>query len=536
MMSLLLGAVAFVLLIACADVANLMLVRATGRGREMAVRAALGAGRARLMRQLLTESLLLALFGGLIGVVLAAWGLDLIRAATPHSILQAMPDLNRLGIDTRILVFTFAISLVTGLLFGFMPALRGSGFGLGLAMREGERGTLATRHTNRMRSALVSAQVALALVLFSAATLLMQAFRDQVNANPGFRSGEVLTFWLSGTPDRYPDGASLAVLQRQLMERLEGLPEVETVAITNSYPLSGEGFRPAVTIEGRTLPEAADRPAIHARLVSAGYLEMLGVPLQRGRMMSGQDDDNAAPIALISRAMANGFFGGQDPIGQRLRIEGDSARTIVGVVGDVFDWRTGTESHAYVYVPSLQWRPRSFAVMARLRAPVSTALPAIRREVFAIDPAMPVWRPMTMDEVLDESLFNSRFGAASMSVFAIVALVLAGIGVFGVMAYVVGQRSYELGVRMALGARTADIRRLMLWHGFRPVLLGVALGLTGALAARRAVIGFVHVEGATTWADLWLAAFFLLGVSLLAVWIPTRRATRVDPIVALRAE
>jgi predicted permease len=530
MLQLLWGAVGFVLLIICADVANLLLARAAGRNREMAVRAALGASRGRLLRLLLTESALLACAGGALGLLLATWLLDLCLALLPAEVTTFDPRIASIGVDVRVMTYGLGAAFATALIFGIAPALRAASGDLKSRLMDGARAGGGGPGTHRARFTLVAAQFALALLLLAGAATFMAGLLAQMRANPNLNRNLVAA-WL-----RLPDDVEDSRLAISLLrERLALEPVIQEAAVTFAYPLSGEGFRPAFEVPGRPAAPDAERPWTHVRLVSENYLPLIGVPLLHGRALQATDREGAVSVAVVSAAFATRFFAGEDPLGQRIVIDGDEGpRTIVGVVGDITDWRTGTSSDAYVYAPVMQWAPQGFAVMLRSAGNRTQAVAALRRAAQDVDPRMTPVRPVSMGEVLDESVSAQRFAATLLGVFALLALILAGIGVFGVMAYVVGLRVHEMGVRMALGARPADVRRHVVVLGLRPVLAGIAIGLLLALTARRILDSIVVGAGSTRATAPFIAAGVLALIAVLALWIPARRATRADPVAALR--
>jgi putative ABC transport system permease protein len=534
MVLILLGAVGFVLLIACADVANLLLARASGRARDTAIRTALGASRGRLVRQLLTESLMLSVGGAIIGIVFAWWALDMVRAALPAMILEFAPRLATLSVDARVLVYTGAIALASALIFGLAPAWRGSRPDLTGVLKEAERGSTAGPRRQRLRATLVGFQVAVALVLLAGAGITMRSFLAQQNANPGFRSNNLLAMWVSPSQAAYPEPEQLRTFQGAITERIGALPDVEAVALSNAYPLSGEDARWPFSVDGRPAEEEQLTTAI--RMVTPGYLRVLGVTFHSGRDFEAADGPDGRPVTIASESFVRRFFPGEDPIGKRITLEGDSSREIIGVVSDVQDWKTASTSMAMLYTPMSQLAQRTVAIVVRTRRDPATSADAIRRAVYSVDANVPVYGIRTMSDVVDDAVFNQRLASSMMAVFSVIALLLAVIGVYGVMAFAVSQRTHELGIRMALGARAHNVTRDVVTQGMRPVCLGVAFGIAGALGMARLLERILFDAGGPEIVPLGGAAVVLVLAALLAIALPVWRATRVDPMIALRNE
>jgi len=532
----LLGAVGFVLLIACADVANLLLARATGRRREFAVRTALGAARSRLVRQLLTESVVLAAVGAVLGLLLAAWGLSAIESALPLAMIQSMPRLGGFEVDGSVLGFTGVLTVATGVLFGLVPALRATrGNVRDDLVAEGR--TTADRSRGRLRSTLVAIEVALALVLLTGSGLMIRSFLNQVLANPGFHPDHLLTFWTSLPQSRYPDGPSIARFQARALEELDALPAVEGVAAVNVVPLSGEGARTDFTIVGATVAGEATQPTTQYRLVSANYFQLLGIPLVRGRLIDERDRVGGVPVAVVNRALAGRYFPGRDPIGERIILEGDTVpREIVGVVENAVDWRMSDRSGVLLYLPFQQRRSARIGFLVRTSVAPAGVADGARRTVAAIDPDQPIYDIQPLRELVDFSLFTQRVSAGLLGVLAVIALLLAAVGVYGVMAFGVGQRVHEIGIRMALGARAAEILRLVMRQGMAPVGVGLAVGAVGALTLTRVLRRLLFQVNPTDPVTFGLTGAVLVAVAALAVYLPARRATRVAPVEALRYE
>ncbi|MGH7469875.1 MAG: ABC transporter permease [Longimicrobiales bacterium] len=539
-MAVLFAAVGFVLLIACADVANLLLARSAPRRREVAIRTAIGASRGRLVRQMLTESLLLAVVGGLLGLVIAVWVLAAISGVTPPSILQFVPRLADLSIDRTALLYNAGLCALTALLFGLAPALRSSRADLSEALKERDRGHIPGRSRHRLSGSLVVLELALSLVLVIGAALMVQSLVKQQRANPGFQADNLFTAQIAPNPARYNSAEAMRAFQRELLARTSALREVVAAATVNALPLSGEAPAWQFGIPGRTF-DANDPPSAQARLISAAYFDVMGLPLLRGRAFTDLDREGTQPVAVVSRSFAARYFPDQNAVGQRLTIPQEEVpREIVGVVSDVHDWRlgfaSGSAAAAFIYVPHTQ-RPRGVInLIVHARAADAAVFAALRRTLFQLDPEQPLFQTSSMRELVNFSLFSQSITTTLLGLLALVALVLAICGVYGVMAYAVTQRTYEFGVRQALGATRAELLLMVLRQGAFPVGLGLLGGLTGAVllagSLRRLLFGVEPVNPVTFGG----AALILALVSVLATAIPALRATRVAPVTALRSE
>ena len=521
----LLGAVGLVLLIACANVAGLLVARGASRQREFALRLALGAGSGRLVRQVLTESVVLALLGGGLGILAASWGVDLIRALAPNSI----PRMGEVTIDGRILGYTVALSLVSGVLFGLTPALAGARGPLAQALREGDR---AAGGRARLRSGLVVVEVALSVVLLTGAGLLLRSFGALLAVEPGFDGRNVLTMLTILPPSRYPDQAAQRHFTGTAIERLRLLPGVRAAGAVNTLPLSNLGGRTTIRLEGSS--EESEAPVSY-RIVAGEYLQSLGIGLLRGRGLTAADSAGTQLVALLSQAAARRFFGEVDPIGRRIQLGNDQApRTVVGVVRDVRDEGLDRSSTPLVYYPYAQGPEPIITLVLRSDGDPHELLPSIRRELAAIDPEQSVFLVRTMTELEASTLEQRRFHLLLLGGFAATALGLAAIGLYGVIAYSVTQRTREIGIRVALGAGPGVVQRLLFREGISLALTGVALGLVGALVTSRLLASQLVGVGPLDPASIGGAVGLLLGVTVVAIFIPARRATRVDPLVALR--
>lgn len=531
-MLLLFGAVGLVLLIASANVANLMIVRAAGRSQEIAIRLALGAGRWRIMRQLLTESILLACLGGACGWLLAIWGIDLLLALSP----DGTPRLSEVRLDYQVFAFTLLLSVMTGVVFGLFPALAASKADLNQTLKEGGRSATAGSGRHRLRSALVIAEVALALVVLIGAGLLIKSFARLQKVSPGFDPNGLTTMliWLSDA--KYLEASRRVAFMQQLRTRLGVLPDVQSVAIANDLPIRGNDSSNFPIIEGHPTPAPHERILTGVHVISPGYFRAMGIPLLKGRELTERDNQNAPPVMVINETAARRLWPGEDPIGKRLMFGSDNSPWIevIGIVGDVKHDGLHEDAGPHVYGSHLQvpWPTLKVAVRSRLDPAMVATI--VRRETQGIDPSQPVSDVKTMDEIMADSVAPRRFALTLFSLFAGVAMVLTVIGIYGVLAYIVTERTPELGIRMALGAQTHNVLRLVAGQGLKLALSGVGIGLLGALALTRLMKGLLFEVSATDPLTFALIALLLAGVALLACWIPARRAAKIDPIVALR--
>jgi putative ABC transport system permease protein len=546
------SAVALVLAIACADVANLLLARAATRRREMALRAAIGASRRRLVRQLLTESVLLSLLGAASGLALASWSLSLLQTANP----LALPGFVHLGLDWRVLGVTTGIAVLTGLAFGVAPALAASDIGLlgqpqraaGLyeSLKEGARGGSARSH--RARHLLITAEVALALVLLMAAGLLLRSLDGLRRFDPGFRADGLASARLTLPALRY-DEPRAAAFAEELRARVRALPGVSAVALSSDVPLAGGSSATLVTIEGRPDQTQDGGIRVYRHLVSDGFFAAMGTAIRRGREFTREDTDRGphAGVAVISESMARRFWPGGDPVGQRLRVgstgvTSSRGRTwdsvlIVGVAADLKHRRLieAATADPDLYLPFAQLPARTFSLLARAEGE-AVAVDTLRREVRAVDAAVPLSDVRTMRELLRGQTAGARFNAALLAAFAAVALILATVGVYGVVGYAVAQQTREIGTRMALGARPRDVVRMVVGQGFHPVAVGLAAGTVAAVGCTRVLQGLLVGVGPTDLPTLAVAGAVLAATAVLAAYVPARRASRLDPVAALRSE
>ena len=531
-LQVLFGAVGFVLLIACANVANLSLVRAATRQKEVAVRMALGAGRLRIARQMLTESLLLALAGGALGVFLAAWGVELIVAFSGNNI----PPSAQIGIDRVALGFTLGVSLLTGLLFGLAPALQAIRPRLSETLKVGGKGASQSAPRNRTRNLLVVFETAIAAVLLIGAGLLIRSYIRLQNVDPGFDAANVLTMRINLPRDKYNSPEKAGSFWGRLQDSLAALPGVETVGMITELPLSGQPNDTPFTVEGRPPVQPNERFGSDFRRVNQDYLRSMRIPLRRGRGFTEQEVRQNSQVVLVSETLASAVFPNEDPLGKRLLL-GLNEQTpfeIIGVVGDIRHRTLEAAPAATMYLPMLNTGGTNLTIRAA-GDPLSLTA-AVRREVMAIDRDQPIAAVRTMEQALSESLSAPRYRTALLGLFAVVALLLAAIGIYGVIAYATAQRTHELGVRMALGAQSKDVLKLIIGQGIKLALAGVLLGLGGALALTRLVNTLLFGVSATDPLTFAVIGLLLTLVALLACWIPARRATKVDPLVALHYE
>ena len=530
----LLGAVGFVLLIACANVANLLLSRANARAREMAVRTALGATRGRILRQLLTESLLLAFLGGAAGLLVALWGVDLLVAAGPSSV----PRLGQVALDAYVLAFTFLVSIATGVLFGLAPALQISRPNLNETLKDGGRGSTEGGARGRVRNLLAVSEVALSLVLLVGAGLFIKSFVRLVTSDPGYRTDRllVLTIPLSS---KYSKPEEQSEFFRQLVARVTGLEGIEAAGATTTLPLAETDIVHDFKIAGRPVPAPGMEPTARYGVVTPGFFDTVGMRMRVGRGFTDADTAGAPNVVVVNEAFAEKFFPGEDAVGQRLlsASEGHRDGVIVGVVGDVRQFALDEPPVPHFYVSQFQQPDDSMYFVVRTSvADPRQLVPAVRRAVAELNPEQIIWQTRTMEELLSKSVAARRFSVVLLVTFAALALVLAALGVFGVMTYVVSQRTHEIGIRLALGADRRDVLRLVLGRGLKLALIGVGAGLLAALALTRVVAELLYGVSATDPSVFALVGLLLAAVAVAACYVPARRAMRVDPMAALRYE
>ncbi len=532
MLLVLLGSVGFLLLIACVNVANLSLARATSRHREIAVRSVLGAGGFRIARQLLTESLLLASAGCAFGLVFAWWGVAALVALSPEN----LPRLQSVRVDAPVLFFAALITVATALLFGLAPAFAVLREDVNKSLKDGDRGSTASADRGRLRDWLVTAEIALALVLLTGGGLLMRTFFNLQHVNAGFEAAQVLTFHTDLPGKRYAADGSFIRFYKDLTARIQSLPGVESVGVSSDVPWTGYDDNSTFDIEGRP---ANPNETVEARyhFVSPDYFRAMGIPLISGRFYALTDDDKSPKVIVVNSALAAKYFPGQSALGKRLDLWGNKGVEIVGVVGDVKDTPDASQAKAAFYFPDWQFSDRSDrTVVVRAQSDLVTLAAEVRREVLAIDKDLPITKVVPMDEIGAHAISNARFTMLLVASFAGLALLLAAVGIFGVMSYSVTQRTHEIGIRMALGAQQQDVLGMVVSQGSRLAIAGVGFGLLAALILTRAMTTLLYGVSAS---DPWTfagVAIVLVGVALFACYLPARRAARVDPIVALRHE
>ena len=535
---LLLGAVGLVLLIACANIINLMLVRSASRQKEIAVRAALGAGRLRLLRQLLTESITLSLLGGGAGILLGSWGVQALLALNPI----ALPQYNKIGIDLTVLGVTLGASILTGIVFGLAPAWQTLKFDLHSTLKEGGRTAIADRSQRRLSSLLVIAETAMAMVLLIGAGLLLKSFAHLLDVKPGFVTENVLTMQIGLPNATYQDPQKRAAFLKQLETNLAAAPEVSSVGLVTRLPLMSalNNITSFLAIEGREVPPG-ERPEIDFRRASTGYFRTMGIPLLSGRLVTEQDVTNNTSSVLINEAMAKRFFSGEDPVGKRISTANSTGQqtqwqTIVGVVGSVRHLGLDVEPRPEIYYHTNSSPPFGPVVVIRTTSDPQRLISIARAKVRELDRDVPISNVNTMEQLVAQSVAQRRFGMFLVGIFAALALVLAVVGIYGVVSYSVAQRTNEIGVRMALGASASDVLRMVLKNGMTLALIGVGIGLAAAFAVTRLMVAMLFDVKPTDVATFAIVSVGLILVALLACYVPARRAMKVDPLVALRYE
>jgi len=547
------AAVAFVLLIACANIANLLLARAQSRQKEMAIRSAMGAGRWRIARQLLTESVLLALIGGSLGILFARWGIALILYISP----DAIPRAKEISLDWRVLVFTIGLSFVTGFLFGLVPALQAGVVDVHETLKETGRGT-SGKHW--LRSSLVIAEVATTLVLLVGAGLMIRSFYRLQQVNPGFSYDHLTSFSVALPQKKYASNEQTEQFYNRLLENLRGLPGVEATAAASGLPLGNNGWQTSFTVDGQPPPPREQTPLMEACLVTPDYFRAMNIPLRSGRYFNDHDDRSALAgkdlskysetereIAalnsiVIDEEFARRYWPNEDPVGKRIRLGNDTdpktpVLTVLGVVGRVKMEGLGTDSkRVQGYFPFAQIPNGSMTVILKAAGDPNQLIAAVRQQVKAVDPNQPIYSIKSMDEIRAESVAPERLNLTLLSLFAGIALVLAIVGIYGVMSYTVTQRTHEIGIRMAIGAQPRDVFRMVIRQGMLLALIGVVCGLVGAFGLTRLMASMLFGVEPTDPVTFAAIAVLLTGVALIACYVPGRRATKVDPVISLRYE
>jgi putative ABC transport system permease protein len=538
MLFILLGAVGFVLLIACTNVANLMLARAGQRDREIAIRAAVGASRLRLIRQLLTESVLLSVIGGLAGLLVSLWAVAVFIKLSPGDI----PRINEASVDLRLLGFTLLVSLVTGLAFGLLPAFHATRTNLNTSLKEGSTKATEGRQRRGARNILVVSEIALAQVLLLGAALLAISYLRVTEINPGFNPDRVLTAKIAPSNKKYPDAKSRSTFYSTVLERLQSLPGVESAGMVMNLPLTGSSMNRGFRAEGRPEPKADENVAMDFQIVSPNYFSTLEIPIKRGRALAETDTETSEPVIVINETMARQYWPNEDPVGKRLAI-GESSqdrgwRTIVGVVSDNRHASLSEPAVPTSFIPYRQdlesWPRMGFVIKGRTDAASLTS--AVRRELADIDRAQPVYAIEPMENLLHTSVAQRRFVMLLLGSLSVIALTLAMVGIYGVISFSVSERTQEIGIRMALGARAGDVLRMVLSQGMRVAVVGIFIGVGAAFALTRLLASMLFQVSATDARTFSIVAALLGVVAFLACYIPARRATKVDPLVALRYE
>ncbi len=535
---ILFGAVVCVLLIANANVANLLLARASARGKEIALRAAMGASRVRIIRQLLTESVLLSGLGGLFGLLLAKWGTDALVKTVPQNI----PRISDIQLDASVLVFTLLVSLITGVVFGLVPAWQASHVDLNSSLKSGTRTGGGGEGKGRVRNALIMAEVAVALVLLISAGLLIQSFARLGRVQPGLRTDRLLTARV-GLPDvTYPKNENIIAFFDQFMPRVRAIPGVESASAILPLPLSGSNMVTSFDSEDNPLPEG-QRPGAPIRIITTDYFKTTGIPVRQGRVFDERDRFESAPVVIVNERFVQKYFPGQNVIGKRIQPgfaaddTGEKWREIVGVVGNVKHLSLKNEDSPEMYVPHTQIPFQVMSIVIRTKVSDPNAITnSLRKELAAMDASIPLTSVRVFEEYISRSLARPRFNTLLLSIFAGVALVLTAIGIYGVLAYSVAQRTSEIGIRIALGAGKSSIFRLIVGQAMTLVGISLVLGVAGAFAATRLLNSLLFGVGASDPGTFAGIVLLVSVVAFIAAWLPARRATRVDPIIALRAE
>lgn len=539
----LLGAVVFVLLIACANVAHMLLARAAAREKEVAVRTALGAGRLRVMGQFLTESLMLSVLGAGGGLLLAAWAVRFL----PGLSLAGIPRAETISLDGHVLLFAFAISIITGLAFGLTPALKASAVNLNASLKEGGRGSTEGIHRNRVRSLLVVSEFTMAIVLLVGAGLMIRSFLALDSINPGFNTHNVLSMVVSVTGAKADEPSHRAVFYRQLLDEVRALPGVRSASAINHLPLAGDLWTRSLFIEGRPRPRPGSAPVAIYRLVLPGYFHTMEIPVLRGRGFTERDNLNSPPVVVVNEALAHQFWPGENPIGKRIALENSPTQwfTVIGVTQNAKQGDWPSPPFPEISLPYLQnsdflGAPNShfsyLTLVVRTSVDPALFVPIIESKVQALDKSVTISQVQTMKQVVEDATAQPRFYLFTFGVFAAIALLLAAVGIYGVMSYAVSRRTHEIGIRMALGATQTDVLKQVVGQGLVLTLIGAGVGMVCALLLTRLMSSLLYGISATDPPTFVVVSLILTGVSLLACYIPARRAAKVDPMVALRHE
>jgi putative ABC transport system permease protein len=532
---MLFAAVGFVLLIACANVANLLLARAASRQKEIAIRNALGADRRRIVSQLLTESILLSLVGGACGLLLAYWGVDILRASVPETLVRGIHSWDKIKVDGLVLGFTMVASVLTGIIFGLAPTIQASKTDLAEALSEGGRRTSGGGRKG-LRGALVVSEVTLALVLLVGAGLMLKSFFLLLDVNPGFDAQNLITIRLSLPQARYSNNNQVTSFYSDLSQRVRNVPGVESVGVINNLPMSGSAGTTRFFIEGRPAPGNVKYDANY-RIASPGYFDAMRIPILRGRDFTDKDFESQPPVVIINEAMARTYFPNEDPIGKRLlESEKKPPLEIIGIVGDVKHWGLDDKAQEYIYRALTQLPQRSTFLVVRSTSDTASMIGGLREQVRSVDKDLPISDVKPMQQRVADSSASRRLMTLLLCVFACIALLLAAAGIYGVMAYSVTQRFHEIGIRMALGARSVDILKLIVKQGMKMVLIGIALGLIASYLLKRVISSFLFGVSATDVLTFAGVSLLLIVVALVACCIPARNAMKVDPMEAVRYE
>lgn len=542
---ILMTVVGLVLIVACANVVNLLLARATARHKEIAIRLALGSSRLRLIRQLLTESLLLALLGGLAGLLLAYWGVNVLNAIVPQN---RVPRLEKFSVDLRVLGFTLLVSIVVGVVVGMIPGLRAFRINLSETLKQGGRALSETPGSRKLRNVFVVLEVTLTVPLLISAGLMLKSSLLLQNIDRGMKLANVLTMQISLPNKKYSTAEQTATFYQETLQRIQSQPGVDSAGAVNFLPLTNVGDATAVTIEGFNAAPSERETAVSYRVVDQNYFRTIGIPLLAGRVFTDQDNDEARGVVMINKAMAHRYWPNEDPIGRRLKPQFPTAKvpwrpesrntwlTVVGVVGDVKEDALNDETKPEIYLPYLQNPSSLMNLLVRSTSDPSRLAPVLRRQVSAVDKDQPVYNINTMENVFSQALAEPTLIASLLASFAAVALILATLGIYSVVSYSVAQRTHEIGIRMAVGAQHRHVLSMVLGQGLKLVLVGVAVGLATALGITRVFSNLLFGVTATDPAIFFAVPLVLIAVAIFASYFPARKAVQVDPIIALRNE